>query len=116
MSSWFDFSGRISRRRFWLSYILPLTLLVLCAIMLDGLLITRGVIHGDIGVLTGLASVLAAIGTISACVQRLHDLDLNGGWVLLMAALPLVGPLLGIMLLGCLPGSAFRNRFGPVPA
>ncbi|MFC7551890.1 DUF805 domain-containing protein [Pseudoroseomonas wenyumeiae] len=115
MSGWFDFSGRISRRRFWLAYVLPLAALLLGAMMLDGLMITRGILQPDAALLTDFAALAVAFGMLSACVQRLHDLGCNGGWVLLMAAVPLAGPVLGVLLLGCLPGSALRNRFGPAP-
>jgi uncharacterized membrane protein YhaH (DUF805 family) len=113
MSGWLRFSGRMSRRRFWLRYVVPLAALMLCAVVLDGLMITHGICDAESGVLTGCAALAAALSMLSACVRRLHDMGYNGGWVLLLAAVPFVSPLVGVLLLGCLPGTKYENRFGP---
>jgi uncharacterized membrane protein YhaH (DUF805 family) len=113
MSGWLRFSGRMSRRRFWLRHVLPLAALLLCAVVLDGLMITHGLCDAESGMLTGCAAATTALCLLSACVRRLHDMGCNGGWVLLLVAVPFVSPLIGLLLLGCLPGTKRENRFGP---
>lgn len=114
MSRWFEFSGRVSRHQFWLHYVLPITVLVFAAAMLDGLVL-GGRDEDGVGMLTALVSLPSFLGMLSACIRRLHDTDRHGGWVLLMTAVPVVSVVVGVLLLGCMPGTEFDNRFGPVP-
>jgi uncharacterized membrane protein YhaH (DUF805 family) len=119
MSGWLDISGRISRRRFWMGYVLPLLLLMAAALLLEGLARLGGISwkgsESGAGPLSALVVVLALLAGTSACVKRLHDLGRHGGWLLLTAAVPGFGQFLAVLLLGSLPGMPAENAFGPPP-
>ena len=117
MPRWFVFSGRLSRRRFWLGCLLPLVALLLVASLFDEALLAAGIAvpDEDGGIVTALSGLVSLVAMAAAFVKRLHDLDCNGGWVFLIFGVPAAGPVLGLLLLGLLPGSATENRFGPAP-
>ena len=58
-----------------------------------------------------LASLALALPLLAAAVRRLHDMD-RSGWTVLVALIPLVGPILLLALLA-MPGSGEPNRYGP---
>jgi uncharacterized membrane protein YhaH (DUF805 family) len=125
-------------RRARLSYLLaPLALYALVAALLVG-----GVIVGGIGapiasttlfIAAGVVAVAAIWIGIAVSVQRLHDLDFSGWWILLAVAaglaqaagqesggagLALVGGIVGLaftLWLLLARGTAAPNRFGPPP-
>lgn len=117
MSGWFHVSGRISRKQFWRDYVWPLAALFVLGAMGDEALDAAGMAMPDPdgGLATSLAAIIGLIGMVAAFVKRLHDLGLPGGWIILIAGVPAVGPLVALLLLGTLPGSADDNRFGPRP-
>ena len=61
--------------------------------------------------LGSLGMLLSAPFIVVAMVQRAHDLDLSGWW-LLLTLVPLVGFVFGAWI-GLKPGGALPNRFGP---
>lgn len=117
MTGWFSLAGRLSRRRFWMDYLIPLAALFVLGAMLDEALFNADLAWPDPdgGLLTSIAAFAGLIGMLAAFVKRLHDLDIHGGWILLILGVPGVGPLLAVLLLGTLPGSPSGNRFGPRP-
>jgi uncharacterized membrane protein YhaH (DUF805 family) len=49
--------------------------------------------------------------SISAAVTRLHDTG-RSGWFLLWGLVPIAGPIVLFVVVGCLPGDAGPNRYG----
>lgn len=102
----FSFNGRISRSQFWLYFGGGMLILAL----LGGLL-EAGAIPEAIPVIVFwlLFGPLIAIQ-----VKRWHDLDKSGAWVL-VNAIPFVGALIALIMLGCMPGTSGSNQYGPDP-
>jgi uncharacterized membrane protein YhaH (DUF805 family) len=84
-------------------------LAVVVLLMLDGLVAS---LHGP-PVLTLLALLALFLPTLAGTVRRLHDTD-HSGWMILIAMVPLVGPIIYLVFM-CQRGTAGPNRFGPDP-
>ncbi|KUM03454.1 hypothetical protein AWB61_10600 [Chromobacterium sp. F49] len=96
-------AGRINRTGFLWRHAIVLPPALWLARQADSLACSAGT----------LASALLLLFLISAWTRRLHDLD-RSGWRLLLAALPLFGPI--ILIATCLrPGRAIANRYGSAP-
>lgn len=112
---WFFFSmhGRIARRHYWLSYVLPFVVNSLALGVADSFL---GTFHEESGwgLLSGLFSLAALWPGIAVSVKRVHDRDWSG-WFVLIALIPIVGGIWLLIELGFLPGTPGPNRFGPPP-
>ena len=111
----FGFKGRIRRSEWWLSR------LVLIIVVLAGLIIlaTAFKIIGETPASdTGLGIAIIACFPIllwmqaATCIKRFHDQDLTG-WLILTLLIPGIGFFIGLIMLGCLDGTAGPNRFGP---
>jgi uncharacterized membrane protein YhaH (DUF805 family) len=130
----FSFRGRITRRAFWLRYVLPafgVWVLVNALLPIDVQFIKpeaeRALANGDISPFNPL-TVLTTFGIIYAVgcnvlfvwvgavarVKRLHDLG-RPGWMALIALVPMIGLPLFFVYLGFFPGTKGTNRFGPNP-
>ena len=103
------FSGRLSRRAFWLHGVLGLTIFSLVAMALfeiAGLPPERA---------EATANLLIVWPLLAISAKRWHDRDLSG-WLALLLLLPLVGQVIALVVNGFLPGTPGENRFGPAPA
>lgn len=107
------FSGRASRKEFWMFFLFYIIFLFSFAI-LDAIL-------GTIIIYTktesyGLFTLLYFIGTfipfLAVSVRRLHDIGKSGWWILL-SFVP-IGNIIYIILLAT-KGSSFHNKYGPPP-
>lgn len=106
----FRISGRISRKVYWLWQ--------LCIFIFYMLL---GVICMEVfpdGVANTVAQAVASVCSIALCalqcsltVQRLHDIDYCGFWILI-GLVPIIGTFWLLALL-CEPGTLDENRYGP---
>lgn len=84
----FSAKGRISRKQFWLNFVLPmLGVYLVVAIVVGGLMAVAG--GGDNPAILGLVGLIALpvyIGVVwaSVCVgsKRFHDRNMSGWWVL----------------------------------
>ena len=91
--SWLSFSGRIGRGRFWLGYVLPVTLLniALQAVgAIDAVTGTRRVLDPLSGTLP-LLNLLLLWPMLAGTVKRLHDRNRSGIWAVaywVLAILP----------------------------
>jgi uncharacterized membrane protein YhaH (DUF805 family) len=105
------FDGRAARREYWF-FVLFFYLVATPLLFLD---IATGLFSHDVGV--GVFSGLAALATLSpslaVMIRRLHDTDRSGWWVL-VAFVPIVGPIALIVFL-VLPGTKGPNQYGPDP-
>ena len=114
------FDGRIGRLEYLLAAVL-LPIAGLVAALIIGLVIglplrwiagdTIAAVFGWIPLVAWL--VLAIWATLAAGIRRCHDLGFTG-WLLLLSLVPLVGSLLGIVLL-VWPGEKGENKYGPQP-
>ena len=110
---WFLFSlqGRISRRQYWLNFILPvLGLSFIIAFVSDPQL------NPDEGgywlvILWSLAVLWPGVATQ---VKRWHDRDKSGWWYFI-GLVPIIGSLWAFIETGFLPGTEGDNRYGPDP-
>jgi uncharacterized membrane protein YhaH (DUF805 family) len=132
LSTWFGFSGRLGRARFWLVSLANLMLLVLmmAPAMAQGTTTTFAIL--------ALGAAVIIPSALSAGVRRLHDRDRTGWWVLafygtptaiaaiggqsghpnLLGLFSLVSVALsiwGLVWLGLLRGTKGPNRFGADP-
>lgn len=118
--NWYVRRGRISRRVFWLHYVLPMTLLSVLALGVDlsfGDTNLLAVADGratelELGAATTVIGYLTIIPTLSSQAARLHDLG-RSAWWLLLNAIPLFGQLALFGICGFVPGQPVPNRYGP---
>ncbi len=116
--SWFLFSlkGRISRRQYWLNFLLPaLGISLLLGVLAGG---SSGLNEdGPSGPMDWFAVVwsLALVWPgIATQVKRWHDREKSGWWYLINF-IPLIGGIWAFVETGCLAGSEGENRFGASP-
>ena len=119
MEALFSFEGRINRAKYW-SFITAAVLVGLPSnwlmAQLPGLFPdpqdqTAETIAGLIGLAVFLPLMVAGF---AFGVRRWHDRNRSGWWVLI-ALVPLIGPLWTFVDCGCLRGTAGDNRYGPDP-
>jgi uncharacterized membrane protein YhaH (DUF805 family) len=125
IAQWYVSRGRITRRTFWLAYVLPLVVLGILASVIDLAMgfaelettttassATGYFSMGPVGIAV---TVLTLVPSISSTVTRLHDQDKSAVWLLFLL-LPLIGWLVLLVVAGFLPGTRGPNRYGPAPA
>jgi len=103
----FSPQGRISRRAYWVRFVLPLVFTYLAFVFWGPSslsLISSGIVFFGIAFCVGIA----------VSVKRCHDRD-RSGWFLLVWLIPLVGPIWLMIELGCLKGTVGANSFGTDP-
>ncbi len=112
---WFLFSlqGRISRKQYWLNFLLP----ALGISLLIGFLASGADQTSPSGPMDWLAiawSLALLWPGIATQVKRWHDRGKSGWWYLINFV-PLIGGIWAFVETGCLAGSEGENRFGPSP-
>ncbi len=109
----FRFSGRIDRLQWNLGQILVFALTVLP--MMTMIEIREGTVHYRMPEYHMLGILALSIWiNIAISIQRLHDRDRSGFWLVPMLLIP-GGFIWMIVELGFLPGTPGPNRFGPPP-
>ncbi len=106
LARYYDFHSRASRRELW-SYMLCYVVLVILALIVDGILRSGGVIVAVVGILLFLPAP-------AVTVRRLHDTNRSGFWAFAFM-IPVIGTILFVVMMS-LKGSAGENRFGPALA
>lgn len=111
LKKYVEFSGRARRKEYWF-FVLFNFLVYLGLVIIDGLTGSLDAKSG-IGLLSGLYSLAVLLPYLGVTVRRLHDTG-RSGWWLLIALIPLVGPivLLVFMVLDSTPG---QNEYGDNP-
>lgn len=111
----FSFQERIPRGTFWLS---TLCIYFIAAV---GIGILMNGVEGHTGWAASLGPIMLTVlaclflwMTLALRVKRWHDRDKSGMWVLI-ALVPIIGPLWSFIEIGCLPGTEGHNRFGADP-
>ena len=111
----FSFKGRIRRSEWWVSR------LILIVIVLMGLGILGALFRAvpeTSATDTGLGpAVMVCVPILvwmqaATCIKPFHDQNPTAGLVLTLL-IPGVGFFIGLVLLGCMDGTAGSNRFGP---
>lgn len=100
--NYINFNGRIARRQFWM-------------VMLYSALI--GTVLDIIPVLGCAYAIALAIPGVCMFIRRLHDFDVSGWWVIALAVIALLIPILGflfVLLVFALPGDKKANTYGAV--
>ncbi|GLR13542.1 hypothetical protein GCM10007907_23320 [Chitinimonas prasina] len=106
----FSVDGRLGRVRY-LAYSIGVSL---PGYLLIGVSAAIAAASQNLGmVLLGVSVLLMLAGTLIIVGRRLHDLDLNR-WFALLMLVPYLNGLFGLYLLFA-PGTKGRNRFGPMP-
>jgi uncharacterized membrane protein YhaH (DUF805 family) len=107
-----DFSGRSRRKEYWM-FVLAITVAMIAAIIIEGVLGLSGMIFGAYGPLTTLLMLGVLVPALSCQVRRFHDQD-KSGWFVLLSLIPFVGGLI-VLVFMCLEGTKGTNRFGADP-
>lgn len=118
-----DFRGRSRRREYWSFMVLVLLVIVgttLALIVSKGSFHTQAEFTSSFKVWAGFALLPLLVPLLAVSVRRLHDLGLNGWWLLVLpigAAIPAVDAIVPLLHLGvmALPGRRAPNRFGEDP-
>jgi uncharacterized membrane protein YhaH (DUF805 family) len=105
------FTGRARRKEYWYYFLINFVIITLL-LVIDNMLGTLDQEAG-MGLISGIYALAVLIPGIAVAVRRLHDSDRTGWWVLI-ALIPIVGPIVLIFFLiqDSTPG---ENRFGPNP-
>ena len=109
MRHYATFTGRTSRKGFWL-FVLVLFILNIVAAVLD--YAAFGAQPEDIGPIEWILHLVHFIPGLAIGVRRLHDIDRTGWWMLLY--LTGIGAIV-IFIFNVLRGTPGPNRFGPDP-
>lgn len=108
MEQLLNFSGRIRRMGWWIAGI---GMSFVSASVND--IRDRDLNVVIAAIFWAVALVVWLIG-LSLSVRRWHDLDKSGWWVLVMA-IPVLGWLYSLWMLGFQPGDQGHNNYGPPP-
>ena len=105
--NYMNFNGRAPRSELW-NFIL--FLVIVDVVLMVGMQMFP-TFFGIIYSLFGLATILPGL---SVWVRRLHDINKNGAWVLLLIFVPIIGFIFAIIW-GCEKGTPGPNQYGPDP-
>ncbi len=104
---YFSLNGRLSRRDFWLLWMLPGSIIVGAV----------GLLFSPFDPMSPIALALIVIllwPSVAVSVKRWHDIDVSGWWVL-VNFIPYVGWLIVLVFNGFSRGTIGKNRFGADP-
>lgn len=109
---YFSAKGRANRKQLWLWLMLPVFAMYIVLVILDAALGTQFHPRGGLGLFSLIGPLIILFPLIVVQIKRFHDRDKSGWWVLI-ALVPLIGPLWLLIELGFLEGTPGPNRFGP---
>jgi len=108
LRKYLGFTGRASRREFWMFVFVNLIIGIVFFIL------TRIPILRVIFWIVLILFILAVIiPSIALGIRRMHDINL-GGWFVLLCLIPFVN-LIVVFILCVIEGSPYDNIYGPVP-
>ena len=137
----FSFGGRLNRGKYWLGVVISTLVYIAAAIIFGILYVVAGTTGSILGGLVGVAAFVAVIWIgLAISINRLHDREKSGWWLLLFLLGPVVvggvgtvlstnSPALNILFsvasfgisiwalveLGCMKGTTGPNLYGPDP-
>jgi uncharacterized membrane protein YhaH (DUF805 family) len=105
--------GRVGRQDWWLKYVLVFVVISVVASVLDASLGLTDPEQG-VGPISAIAILVMIYPIIVVNIKRYHDRNKSGWWILI-ALIPIVGPIWQLIELGFLRGTTGQNRFGADP-
>jgi len=108
LKNYFNFSGRATRKQYWMFYLFYILFLILLTV-LDVMLDTYNEEVG-MGLLSGIFALLMFIPSLSILFRRFHDIGRSGWWILLFL-IPLIGPIV-ILIFTILDSKPEENKWG----
>ncbi|HEX6254993.1 MAG TPA: DUF805 domain-containing protein [Euzebyales bacterium] len=100
-------AARTGRQEYWM-FVLVNTVI---AVVLG--LIDRVLFGENLPVLSGLYAVVVLVPALAVAIRRLHDTG-RSGWWLLIALIPLIGPIV-LFVFYVLDSNRDPNQYGPSP-
>ncbi len=97
-----DFSGRVSRKTYWM-FVLVYIILAIAIAIVESII--------GLNILGLIFSLAILVPSIAIATRRLHDTGLSG-WFQLIALIPILGAIVLIVLL-VRKGEAGANKYGP---
>jgi uncharacterized membrane protein YhaH (DUF805 family) len=107
----FSFGGRIGRGQYWLGYFVQLALVALSWMCLLTGQQNENILLLVIPIIIAPIVLWMALATMT---KRYHDRDKSAWWILI-AFIPIVGPIWQLIELGLLRGTDGANDYGPDP-
>jgi uncharacterized membrane protein YhaH (DUF805 family) len=107
----FTVEGRLSRRSFWLYYLIGIVIVAPLIALTVSVAKNGGSTAPALTFVTAIVTLLWLLGAIAIGIKRLHDMN-KSGIMYLIAFIPYVGQVWILIYLGFFPGSPHRNRFG----
>ena len=109
-----SFSGRISRKTYWLKGVVPYIIIIgILQMMMFATFSDRGP-NGLIVGLISIVSILLIWPALAVSFKRWHDRGKSGWWILI-GLVPLIGGLWVLIECGFLAGTPGSNKYGPAP-
>lgn len=105
----FTARGRTGRSTYWLKFLLPLTVIYSCLVLVDAAVGTWDA-KERVGLLATVFGLSSLYSFVAVSVKRCHDRE-RSGWFFLVSLIPVVN-LWALVELGLLPGTAGPNRYG----
>ena len=106
-----DFSGRARRKEFWMFVLFNFIISVVISIIFTGLALAAE--SPALAAIAYVYSLAVLIPGIAVSVRRLHDIG-KSGWFLLIALIPIVGPI-WLLVLQCTDSVNGENKWGENP-
>lgn len=102
---WFYFSlkGRVTRREYWLFYLLPAVMVGLTSFWVAS-------IYDKVDLVSDVVTLGLLWPSIAVQVKRWHDVDKSGWWILINL-IPVIGTIWALIENGFMPGTPIKNRF-----
>lgn len=104
------FSGRASRKEYWMFYLISIIIALVLG-LIEGIVAFNP--ERDVSVLASIFSFAILLPSIAVSVRRLHDIG-RSGWWLLIAFVPLIGPIILLVFL-LKDSSSGENKYGDRP-
>lgn len=105
------FNGRARRKEYW--YFVLFSALISIGLMIIDVVAGTFSTEGGIGLLSGIYGLAVLIPSIAVLFRRLHDTS-RSGWWLLIALIPIIGPIVLIVFLAS-DSKPDENQYGPSP-
>lgn len=103
------FSGRASRKEFWMFTLIDILVLVLLSVIEQA----AGLEVSGSGILTALYTLGTFLPRLAVMIRRLHDIG-SSGWSYLMILIPFIGVVI-LILRAAQAGQPGENKYGPDP-
>lgn len=111
MKKYAVFTGRARRKEFWM-FTLIYTIIYIVLSIADSLIGTGAMLF-EMGLLSGVFSLVSICPSIAVTIRRLHDIDRSGWWVLI-GLVPLAGVIV-LIVFAAKDGQPGSNQYGTNP-